>query len=455
MARRPRPVPDEAFRVDYAPDDPVIEGRVSTPAGELAIAGGLPGERLTVQPLRWLRGRPRRLECDIVEIDNPHPARVEPRCPSFGRCGGCSLQHLSSQGQVAFKQRHLQSLLAAAGVPEPVAWAPPIPSPTFGYRHKARLGVRFVPARGGVLVGFRERGSNRVVDAESCHILAPAIGRRVAALRRLIASLSIPASIPQLEVAVDDDRAVLVLRHLEPLTPDDLERLRAFGIATGIEMLLQSGGPETVVALAEPVAGRDPLQLEYRLDADHPDGPLRLRFGPLQFTQINPFVNRRMVARALAWLAPSRTDRVADLFCGMGNFSLPLARRAGAVIGIEGVELLVRQAAGNAALNGLRNASFAHADLYQADVRLDGEFDLALLDPPRSGAGAVLDVLIGKRPRRIVYVSCGPESFAREAAVLAAARYRLDRVGIMDMFPHTKHYETIGRFIDLSAEAPD
>lgn len=448
MARRPRPVPDEAFRVDYGPDDPVVEASVETPAGTLAIAGGLPGERLTVKPLRWLRGRPRRLECDILAVENPHPERVEPRCPAFGRCGGCSLQHLSSFGQLEHKGRHLRQLLAAAAVPPPAEWAKPIPSPTYGYRHKARLGVRHVPAKGGVLVGFRERGSNRVVDTDVCHILAPAVGRRIGALRTLIASLSIPAAVPQLEVAVDDDRAVLVLRHLEPLTGADRDRLAAFEAESGLTLLLQSGGPDTVTPL-DPHAADS--MLDYAVDHGHPDGPVSLTFGPLQFTQINPFVNRLMVARALDWLAPSATDRVADLFCGMGNFSLPLARRAASVLGIEGVDALVRQAADNAGRNGIDNVRFVHGDLYQPDAGLEGDFDLALLDPPRSGAGAVLAALIDKRPRRIVYVSCGPESFAREAAQLTAARYRLERLGIMDMFPHTRHYETIGLFVDTRA----
>lgn len=438
MARRGRPVPSEAFELRFEPRDPVHDATVRWGGGRVTVAGALPGERLRVRPRRWLRKGPRSLDCEVERVLEPHPERVAPRCPAFGRCGGCALQHLSGPAQLREKAAYVRRLLGEAGAPAPEAWAPPVPSPAYGYRHKARLGVRHVPAKGGALVGFRERGSAKVTDTDRCPILHPAIGTRLRALRDLIAQLSVAGAVPQIEVAVGEAEAVLVLRHLEPLAAQDEARLRAFARARDLTILLQPAGPDSVRPL---LPDRDGA-LTYALPAEG----LRYRFHALQFTQVNPAVNARMVARAVRWLAPGPGDRVLDLFCGLGNFTLPLARRAGAVLGLEGDPALVELGRRNAAENDVPGARFEVADLHRPGAVLPDGYTMALLDPPRSGAGACLEALLRAAPRRIVYVACGPEAFAREAARLCAAGYGFRRAGVLDMFPHTRQFETMGLF---------
>lgn len=404
---------------------------------DVRVWGALPGESAGV---RVLKRRHNRLEAIAETIAAPHAARVDPDCPYSGRCGGCALQHLAPDAQRDLKRGRLEQLLEEGGSGPPARWLPDLAGPSRGYRRKARLGVRSVPAKGGVLVGFRERGSSHVADVAACRILAPEIGTILAPLRRMVAELSAPQAVPQLEIAVGDDGAVIIVRHLEALTLADEDVLREAGRRLGFHPWLQSGGPDTV----RPLDADAPLRLHYAL----PEFDLRMAFHPLDFTQVNVEINRAMIATALDLLAPRPGDRVLDLFCGLGNFTLPLATRCKEVLGVEGSEALVARARENAEGNGIESVRFEVADLYAADfdVRSLPRTDLLLLDPPRSGAERICADVAALAPRRIVYVSCNPETLARDAGLLCAAGYRASAAGIVDMFPHTAHVESMAVF---------
>ena len=436
MARR-APLPRDT-RVAIEELDAKGAGLGAAGGYRLRVHGALPGEAVTVRVVRRRHGR---LEAVAETVARPHEDRMTPECPHAGVCGGCALQHLAPDAQRAGKRARLALLLDAAGAPAPERWLPDVTGPTRGYRRKARLGVRHVPGKGGVLVGFRERGSSRVADVEACRVLAPEIGERLGALRALLGRLSVAASIPQLEIAVGDAAAAVIVRHLEPLPEGDLDLLREGFREMGLQLWLQPAGPDSVHRVL-PTAGPE------RLHQTLPESGLRFAFHPLDFVQVNPFVNRQMVSRAVELLAPERSDRVLDLFCGSGNFTLPLAARSGEVHGMEGSEVLVERARENAAANAIDNVSFEAADLYAADFETAAlpRSDLLLLDPPRSGAERVCAGIGAVAPRRIVYVSCDPETLARDAALLAGAGYRLEAAGILDMFPHTAHVESMALF---------
>jgi 23S rRNA (uracil1939-C5)-methyltransferase len=403
----------------------------------IAVDGALPGERVLVERPRR---RQRRIPASTVEVLEPSPARVAARCAHFGVCGGCALQHLAHEAQLELKQRLLLAALEAHDV-VPARVRPPIAGHPWSYRRKARLGAKLVPRKGGVLLGFRERHAPYVAVLEACEILVQPVGRRIRALRELLGSLRASATIPQIEVAAGDDRAALVVRHLEPLAPEDRAALAAFARDTSLEIHLQPGGPATVAAL-EPEA---PALLRYGLPAFE----LELEFGPMDFVQVNAAVNRSLVSAAVDALDLRGGERVLDLFCGIGNFTLPMACRAGHVLGIESSPELVARARANAQLNARGNASFEAADLY-ADAlpeALGRAWDRLVLDPPRSGALEVVRALGAGGPPRIVYVSCNPETLARDASELeSAGGYRLTEAGIVDMFPHTMHLESIAVF---------
>lgn len=407
----------------------------------LRVRGGLPGEDARVKVLRRRRNR---LETLAEVIAHPHVDRVAPPCPWTARCGGCVLQHFAPAAQRETKRQRLAALLDEQGVAPPALWLPDVTGPTGGYRHKARLGVRQVPGR-DVMVGFREPASSRVADVDACRILAPAVGERLAELKVLLATLSIADAIPQLEVACGDDDFAIILRHLKPLGDGDADRLMQFASLSGAQIYLQSAGPDSVSRLW-PQRGAE--RLHYTL----PDFGLRFAFHPLDFVQVNPAINRQMVALAVDLLAPTPADHVLDLFCGIGNFTLPLASRAASVHGIEGSEALVARACENLVANravlGERRVSFAAADLYAEgfDVGELGGADLLLLDPPRSGAEHIARGIARLAPRRAVYVSCHPGTLARDARLFAEAGYRLSAAGILDMFPHTAHVESIAVF---------
>lgn len=430
------------------PEDPVEavmtglshDGRgVTTVDGKkVFVHGALPGERVRVR----LTGRQRRYdEGEAVGILEASPDRVEPRCPHFGLCGGCALQHLAPDAQVGAKQDSLLQNLERIGNVEPARVLEPLRGPTWNYRRKARLSVRDVKAKGRVLVGFRERQGKFVADMDSCEILDERAARMLPLLPALVASLSRPDRVPQFEVACGDTVCALVLRHLEPLEDADVERLRRFAREHDIAILLQPGGPDSIVPL-EPA--------EVSLDFALPDFDLVLGFGASDFVQVNAELNRKMVAHAVELLAPAPTDRALDLFCGLGNFTLPLARRAAETIGVEGDPALIDRARDNARRNGIDNARFHVADLSVDPAGapwLQGGFERVLLDPPRSGAAAVLPSVAAAEPVRIVYVSCHPASLARDAGTLVHDHgYRLVAAGVMDMFPHTGHVESIAVF---------
>jgi 23S rRNA (uracil1939-C5)-methyltransferase len=405
----------------------------------------LPGESVR------LGRRRRRAGHDVAElasVERASPDRVAPRCEHFGTCGGCALQHLAPAAQIAAKGRELLAQLERIGRVSPATVLPALVGPAWEYRRRARLGVKYVPKKGRVLVGFRERESPYVTDVRRCHVLAPPVGALVAPLAAMIDALSIRDRLPQIEVAVGDPPAagaapptVLVLRVLAPPGEADLGVLRAFAREHGVEFWLQPGGYETAAPLDPPAT-----RLHYALPAAGVD----LEFGPLDFVQVNGPLNRQMVDRALELLAPGPDDAVLDLFCGLGNFTLPLARRAARVLGVEGEAGLVARARANARRQGLANASFAVADL-AADLRAEpwarDRYDLVLLDPPRAGAREVLPAVAAGRPRRVVYISCHPGSLARDAGVLVSEHgFRLVAAGVMDMFPHTAHVESIAVF---------
>ncbi len=403
------------------------------------IHGALPGEKVI---FTYSAQRRRHDEGVVQQIIRASAERVEPRCPHFGVCGGCSLQHLESGAQIRAKQQVLLEAFQRIGGIEPEEILAPLVTPTpWGYRRKARLGVKYVPKKGKVLVGFRERGSSFVTDLSRCDVLHPKVGELITPLSELIGALSIRDRIPQIEVAMGDVACVLVFRILDELSEDDRGRLQDFGKTHGLSVYIQPGGPDTVKPLNGMVA-----DLSYGLPEFH----LEIRFLPTDFTQVNSELNRLMVRRAVEMLAPEEGDRVLDLFCGVGNFTLPLARRCGTVVGVEGDSDLVARARENARDNGIGNVRYFTANLYESlekEPWLRESFDKALLDPPRSGAQEVLGHLPKLGIERMVYVSCYPGTLARDAGELVKQHgYRLLTAGVMDMFPHTAHVESIALF---------
>jgi 23S rRNA (uracil1939-C5)-methyltransferase len=419
------------------------------------VEGALPGERVRIEVTKR---KPSYELARAVAIERASPSRTAPRCPHFGVCGGCSLQHASLDLQVAAKQRVLEEALARIGKVRPSRLLPPLYGPAWGYRHRARLSVRNVPRKGGVLVGFHERRSSYVADMLECHVLPPKLSALLPRLRRLVEGLSVRDRIPQIEVAIGErlrrdageaptEACALVFRNLEPLTADDEAALRAFADEHGIDVWLQPGGPAT----ARPLHPADSA-LAYSL----PEFDVVVPFGPTDFTQVNPHINRVLVRRALALLEPRPGERIGDFFCGLGNFTLPIARRGATVLGVEGSAALVERARDNARFNGLQErVSFAVADLFAAthtSVAAWLPLDKALVDPPREGAGELVKSLPAcgdpQALERIVYVSCNPATLARDAGVLVHERgYTLQSAGIVNMFPHTAHVESIAAFV--------
>lgn len=439
MARRRRKqVPSEPVAADIESLSHDGRGVAHIDGKATFVHGALPGERVM---LRYLEQR-RSYDVGVTEqVLRASALRVEPACSHFNLCGGCSLQHLESTAQIDSKQQILLDNLRQIGKVDPAEVLTPLRNDSpWGYRRKARLGVKFVAKKGKVLVGFRERGSAFVADLQECHVLHPKVGRMLPALSALIDGMAARQRIAQIEMAMDDDQCVLILRNLDPLNDADQARLLDFARAQDVFLYLQPGGPATVAPLAQAA------ELEYAL----PSHDVRLRFLPGDFTQVNTAINRQMVVQALDLLAVEATDRVLDLFCGVGNFTLPLARVAGAVVGVEGDAGLVERARGNARRNALHNVEFFTANLYEplsAEPWFSQNFNKVLLDPPRSGALEVLEHLPRLGVERIVYVSCYPGTLARDAGELVHRHgYRLLSAGVMDMFPHTAHVESIAVF---------
>jgi len=400
------------------------------------IGGALPGERVEYAVAK------RKSAYDtgtLTRTLSASASRVAPRCPYFGTCGGCAIQHLDAHAQVAAKQRVLEDALWHVGRVRAESLAAPIHGPAWGYRTRARLSARYVPKKGGALVGFRERRSTYVAEMRSCEVLPAHVSALIAPLRGLIDGLSIRERIPQVEVAVGEAIVVLVLRILAPLTAPDEAAVRSFAEAHGVQLWLQPAGP----ASARPFHPLDAPPLDYSL----PEFGVRIRFGPADFTQVNQAVNGVLVRRALQLLAPRPGERVLDLFCGLGNFTLPIARSGAAVTGIEASAVLVERARENARANALA-VPFVVADLFDAATcaRLP-PCEAMLADPPREGAIEVVKAVPADGPARIVYVSCDPATLARDAGVLVHVKgYRLALAGVANMFPHTAHVESIALF---------
>ncbi len=402
------------------------------------VAGALPGERVRLGRVQRHRNYD---EAKVEEILVRSPQRIEPRCAHFGTCSGCSLQHLSPEVQIAAKQHVLVENFERIGKVSPERWLEPLTGEPWGYRRKGRLSVKWVAKKDKALVGFREDNPRFVADLAHCHTLLPEVGEHLADLGALVGALDARAEIAQIEIAAGDDAVALTFRNLRPLSDGDRAALVAFGRHHGLAILLQPGGPDSVTPLWP-----ENVSLSFRIPASDID----IAFRPLDFIQVNAGMNQRMIARTLELLDLRAGDRVLDLFCGLGNFTLPIARIAAEVVGVEGEAALVARSRENAVRNGIANAEFHAADL-AADQRGTGwaqaRYDKLLLDPPRSGAAAVLDYLPRKGTDRVVYVSCHPGSLARDAGTLVTQHgFKLVAAGVMDMFPHTAHVESIALF---------
>lgn len=405
------------------------------------VEGALPGE--CVDYVSYRR-KPNYEKAHVQRVLRASSQRVAPPCSHYGTCGGCSMQHLNLPGQTAAKQRVLEDALWHIARLKPELLYPPISGTAWAYRMRARLSVRHVASKGGALVGFREKHSSYVAMMDSCAVLPPHVSLLIPLLKTLVDGMSRPDRMPQIEVAVGGRRTVLLLRHLEPLAGEDIDLLRQFADRHGVIWYMQPKGLDTVSLLHPP----DADMLSYGL----PDFGLELVFHPTEFTQVNHGVNQMLVRRAMALLQPQPGERIADLFCGLGNFTLPIARLGARVLGIEGSAALVARARENAMRNGLaERCEFAVANLFEATeesyVAL-GALDKLMIDPPREGAIALVKALSAEGgPRRIVYVSCSPATLARDAAVLVHEKaYKLCGAGIANMFPHTSHLESIALF---------
>ena len=407
------------------------------------IEGALTGETVTASVYRK---KPSFENANVQRILRQSSQRVTPQCVNFGRCGGCSMQHLDARAQVAAKQRVLEDNLWHIGKVRADQMLSPIQGPTWGYRRRARMTARYVAKKGGSLIGFHEKKSSFVTDMSSCEVLLPRVSKLLPALREMVGKLSIRERMPQIEVASGDTVDVLVLRVLEPPSDDDKALFKAFADQHGVHLYLQPKGPDT----AYPFWPEQPADLFYAL----PEFGIKMPFFPTEFTQVNHDVNRVLVHRALALLAPQPGERVADMFCGIGNFSLPIARSGAHVTGIEGSASLVKRATENAAYNGLSDvAQYRTMNLFEinadtfAALCAPGRFDRMLIDPPRDGAAELVKALVAAPPQRIVYVSCSSATLARDASMLVHEQgYALSAAGVINMFPHTAHVESIAVF---------
>jgi 23S rRNA (uracil1939-C5)-methyltransferase len=418
------------------------EGEGVVHAGKTVfVAGSLPGERIRFRRIRRHRQHD---EGQLLEVLEPAPERVVPRCPHFGICGGCALQHQSSAAQIEAKQRQVQDNLERLGRVVPERWLPPLTGPVWAYRRRARLGAKFVAKKGRVVVGFRERLAPYVAAVDSCAVLAAPLGELLASLSATLTGLSIKERLPQIEVAIADNGVALVLRVLAAPAEADLERLNEFAREHSVRLYLQPAGLDSVRELLPPgQQAREPLR--YRLQRFD----VELEFKPTDFIQVNGPVNEALVTRVVELLELTPEANVLDLFCGIGNFSLPLARSARRVAGVEGEATLVDRARENARLNGMGNVEFHAGDLARVPAShpaswMKESYSHVLLDPPRAGAKEVLGLIAGFRPQRLLYISCHPGSLARDLGLLVHEHgYILEAAGVVDMFPQTAHVESI------------
>ncbi len=435
--RRPK-YPTEPARAEITGMSHDGRGVAHVDGATVFIEGALLGEEVTFNYVDKRKGV---LVGQVSEVHRASPDRVEPKCAVFGLCGGCELQHMDPLKQIEMKQETLLENFARLGKVEPVEVLPPLTGPHWGYRRKARMGVKDVAAKGRVLIGFREKRAPYIVNMLRCEVLHPSVGEHLEELSALIGTLEASNRIAQLEVAVDDEQTALVFRNLEALCDEDKEKLIAFAKEHDLRFFLQPGGPDSVEPLWP-----EAIQLSYAL----PEFDVRFNFTPTGFTQVNTDINRKMVPYAIELLEVKEDERVLDLFCGIGNFTLPLARRAKEVVGVEGLDILVQRAKENAELNGIENVEFHVADLAKEVERLpwwSQGFDKVLLDPARDGAMEAIPHIAKLGVKRIVYVSCNPATLARDAGLLVNEYgYTMEKAGVMDMFPHTAHVESIALF---------
>lgn len=436
MARKRKPLPIAELSIGDLSHDgrgvSHLDGRV------VFVDGALPGETVVCAVKRRRKGV---FEGHATEIIEPAPMRVKPRCPHFGVCGGCSLQHLDPQQQIKAKEKVLTQSLKRIGGVEPEQWFAPLSDDPWGYRRKARLGIRDVAKKGGVLIGFRERRSSYITSLGECPILDPKISRLLPALHELVSALACRSEIPQIEVATGEGVESLVLRHLVAMSTKDEHLLTEFAKAHGVNLYLQPGGIDSV----GPLWPIPPKQLTYKVDPD-----ITFSFRPTDFVQVNTRINQMLVSRLLELSKPAYGGKIVDLFCGLGNLTLPLARVAEEVIGVEGQQSLIERAIDNAKQNNLANVRFETVDLYTDQPVIVPDLKSAnclVLDPPRSGAREVVDQLNSRSPERIIYISCNPATLARDAGILVTQKgYTLRGSGMVDMFPHTAHVESITLF---------
>ena len=437
MARKKRREPETAEITAVAHDG---RGIAATEGKKVFVAGALEGETVTFMRRKFRRNFD---EAELLEVHEASPDRIEAKCEVFDRCGGCSLQHISPERQREIKSQTLRDNLERIGRVEPRAWLEPMTGPVWNYRRRARLAVKDVPRKGRTLVGFRERHAPFITDMHRCEVLATPVDSMLSDLSELVGALSIRARLPQVEVAVAENDIALVFRVLDPPTEADEALFHSFGERHKLRIYLQTGGLDSVALFY-------PESVDASLNYTLPEFDIQVDFEPIDFVQVNSDINQRMVHFAVEQLAAGPEDRVLDLFCGIGNFSLPLGRKAGTVLGVEGEKTLVERATENARRNGLDNVTFRVADLNKIDgtenwVR-EG-WDRMLLDPARSGAAEVVTRMHLFKPERIVYVSCHPGTLARDAGTLVHDQgYRLESAGIIDMFPHTAHVESIAVF---------
>ena len=440
MARRRRkqslPVDPVTIEITALSHDGRGIGRIE--GKTVFVDSALPGETVN---FIYTQRRGKFDEGRTVEVLKSCADRVEPRCAQAGLCGGCSLQHMDPKAQIEMKQGVLLEQLQHFGDLQPAELLEPLTGPEYGYRRKARLGVKYVTKKEAVLVGFREKRNSFLAQIDQCHVLAQEVGLRFPELKQLVMSLQARSAIPQIEVAKGDDAVAIIVRHLEPLSEQDQAALQGFCEQYQLQLYLQPGGNDTV----HKVWPNGEERLSYGL----PGYDLEMKFHPSDFTQVNQEINQHMIERALAYMNVQPDERILDLFCGLGNFTLPLATKAAEVVGVEGDDAMVVRGRENAEHNGLDNVAFFGADLtkpFDDQPWGQGGFDKILIDPPRSGALEIVSKMTVFKPKRIVYVSCNPATLARDAGELKKQGYRLLKAGVMDMFPHTTHVESIAVF---------
>ena len=403
----------------------------------------LPGEKVIYVPVM---NRKSYLFGSTIEVLEASEHRIEPKCEVFGQCGGCVLQHLDENVQIKYKQQQLLENFKKIGDVQPEQLLPPMTGPHWGYRRRARLGAKFVPKKGGMIVGFRERNSSYIQPTDSCEVLYPEVSALFPDLRETLSKTSCNDKIPQVEISVADNATVMIVRHLETFIQDDLALLTDFAKRNDLQLFLQPGNLKSVHPLYP--AKPDPLYYDFK------EFDVRIEFLPTDFIQVNGGINDQLVSKAIELLDLQENDRVLDLFCGVGNFTLPLARRSEHVVGVEGDQALVNRAIHNREINDLEQVEFHFGDLFKEDMTstshgdwLDQKFDKILLDPPRSGAAEMIKRLPAFGASKVVYVSCGPATLARDAGVMVNEHgYKMTYAGVIDMFPHTAHVESIAVF---------